>query len=111
TLFTTLYDGVIDSWSRQPPRQTFQFSYGALRLTFYRRHEVIPWAFVADVARKMGNAVERGLLAFLKATFQFAAAASVVFTFMAVGLAVRGVTSGPSSTSRSERTWIFEIEE
>ena len=111
TLFTTLYDSVIDSWSRQPPRETFQFSYGALRLTFYRRHEVIPWAFVADVARKMGNAVERGLLAFVKATCQFAAAASVVFTFMAVGLAVRGITSGPSSMSRPERPWIFEIEE
>ncbi|KAL9627688.1 MAG: hypothetical protein Q9204_006398, partial [Flavoplaca sp. TL-2023a] len=111
TLFTTLYDTVADSWSRQPPRETFQFNYGALRLTFYRRHEAIPWAFVADVARKMGNAVERGLLAFVKATFQFAAAASVVFTFMAVGLAIRGVTSGPSSMSRPGRPLIFEIEE
>ena len=111
TLFTTLYDSVIESWSRQPPREIFQFSYGGLRLSFYRRHEVIPWAFVADVARKMGNAVERGLLAFLKATCQFAAAASVVFTFMAVGLAIRGITSGSSSTSSPERPLIFAIEE
>ncbi|KAI4272238.1 MAG: hypothetical protein LQ337_005432 [Flavoplaca oasis] len=111
TLFTMLYDSVIDSWSHQPPREIFHFNYGGLRLSFYRRHEVIPWAFVADVARKMGNAVERGLLAFLKATCQFAAAASVVFTFMAVGLAIRGITSGTSSTSYPGRPSIFEIEE
>lgn len=110
SLFTALYDSVIDSWSRQPPRETFQINYGALRLSFYRRHDVIPWAFVADVARKMVNAVERGLLAFLEATFHFAAASSVVFTLMAIGLAIRGITSG-SSTSYPERPLTFEIEE
>ncbi|KAI4275198.1 MAG: hypothetical protein L6R38_005921 [Xanthoria sp. 2 TBL-2021] len=109
TLFTMLYNTVLDSWSRQPPRETFQVSYGALRLSFYRRGQVIPWDFVADLARKMGNAVERGLLTFVQVTFQFITAASVVFAISAVGMAFRGATAAPSSPPGRPLT--FEIEE
>ncbi|KAL8647871.1 MAG: hypothetical protein Q9226_006250 [Calogaya cf. arnoldii] len=79
----------MDSWSRQPPLETIKF--------------------IADVALKMRNAVERGLLAFLQVTFQFTTAASVVFAITAVGLALRAVTTGPSSYP--ERPLVFEIEE
>ncbi|KAL8647833.1 MAG: hypothetical protein Q9226_006267 [Calogaya cf. arnoldii] len=50
TIFTWLYNTVMDSWSRQPPRETFEVRYGALRLYFYRRDQVIPWDFVVDLA-------------------------------------------------------------
>ncbi|KAI4253271.1 MAG: hypothetical protein L6R42_007651 [Xanthoria sp. 1 TBL-2021] len=109
TLFTWLYNTVLDSWSRQPPRDTFQVSYGALRLSFYRHGQVISWDFVADLARKMGNAVEQGLLAFVQVTFQFITAASVVFAISAVGMALRGATA--ASSSPPGRPLTFEIEE
>lgn len=109
TLFTWLYNTVLDSWSRQPPRETIQVSYGVLRLSFYRRGQVIPWDFVADLARKMGNAVERGLLAFVQVTFQFITAASVVFAISAVGMVLRGATA--ASSSPPGRPLTFETEE
>ncbi|KAI4096058.1 MAG: hypothetical protein LQ339_007074 [Xanthoria mediterranea] len=110
TLLTMLYNTVLDSWSRQPPRGTIQVSYGALTLSFSRRGQVIPWDFVADLAKKMGNAVERGLLAFVQITFQFITAASIVFTISAVGLALRAATT-PSSSRPRPPLLTFEIEE
>lgn len=110
TLLTMLYNTVLDSWSRQPPRGTIQVSYGALTLSFSRRGQVIPWDFVADLAKKMGNAVERGLLAFVQVTFQFITAASIVFTISAVGLALRAATT-PSSSRPRPPLLTFEIEE
>ncbi len=112
TLFTMLYNTVLDSWSRQPPRGTIQVGYGALTLSFSRRGQVIPWDFVADLARKMGNAVERGLLAFVQITFQFITAASIVFTISAIGLALRAATTPSSSRPRPRPPFLtFEIEE
>ena len=112
TLLKMLYNTVLDSWSRQPPRETIQVSYGALTLSFSRRGQVIPWDFVADLARKMGNAVERGLLAFVQVTFQFITAASIVFTISAVGLALRAATTPSSSRPRPRPPFLtFEIEE
>ncbi|KAL8650330.1 MAG: hypothetical protein Q9226_005191 [Calogaya cf. arnoldii] len=109
TLLTLAYNEVLDSWSRQPPRETSQYTYGALRLTFYRRDQVIPWDFIADIARKMGDAVERGLLGFVQFTFQFTTAASVVFAITVVGLTIRDAATALSA--RPERPRFFRIEE
>ncbi|KAL8853694.1 MAG: hypothetical protein Q9221_001505 [Calogaya cf. arnoldii] len=109
TLLKIVYNEVLDSWSRQPPRETFQYKYGDLRLTFYRFDQVIPWDFIADIARKMGDAVERGLLGFVQFTFQFTTAASVVFAITVVGLTIRDAAA--ASSPRPERPRVFRIEE
>ncbi|KAL8991404.1 MAG: hypothetical protein Q9169_007878 [Polycauliona sp. 2 TL-2023] len=115
TLFTMLYNAVIDSWSRQPPRETFQIRYGALQVSFYRWDQVIPWAFVADLAKKMRIAVERGLSAFLEITIEFVREAAIVFTITAIGLLFLDLTDGrPSFPTRPPgllRPWTYEIEE
>ncbi|KAL8670441.1 MAG: hypothetical protein Q9168_005022 [Polycauliona sp. 1 TL-2023] len=94
TLFTVLYSTVVDSWSRQPPRETIQFRYGALRVSFYRRDQVIPWVFVADLARKMHNAVEHGFQAFLEITVAFIREAAIVVMITAIGLLLYDLTDG-----------------
>ncbi|KAL8858202.1 MAG: hypothetical protein Q9178_005214 [Gyalolechia marmorata] len=108
TLFIKLYIIVLDSWSRQPPREKFEVRYGSLRLSLHRVDEVIPWVFITDLARKMADAVKRGLLAFLHVTFEFAKAAAIVFTIMFAGMTVHG-TTGPFG--RPEPPWTYVIEE
>ena len=108
TMFTMLYNIVLDSWSRQPPREKFEVRYGSLRLSLLRADEVIPWVFIADLARKMTDAVKRGLFAFLRVTFEFAKAAPIVFTIMCAGMIIHGIT-GPPRRPEPPRT--FDIEE